>query len=207
MKMEKETKKVEKVTMEMLLQQLEEQKKMIAALTAEKETAATKAKEDAKKELINNPTSFVHLLKEKKEKEKLEAEHIKKWEEDAIQKSIAWQIACLKRDIGRVLDKYTDLSHNFKIQSNDFIFISKKARKQFADSITSPIVGEKSVAKATTEKVIKTLSAKFGNRPYKNCLEILGILAREQGWTLKKGESVYPAEAKKRLIIEGALMS
>jgi hypothetical protein len=203
MKMEKETKKVEKVTMEMLLQQLEDQKRMIAALTAEKETAATKAKE----ELINNPIAISQLLEKQKERKKQEADHIKKWEEDAIQKSIAWQIACLKRDIGRVLDKYTDLSHNFKIQDNSFIFISKKARKQFADSITSPIVGEKSVAKATTEKVVKTLSAKFGNRPYKNCLEILGILAREQGWTLKKGESVYPTEAKKRLIIEGALMS
>ena len=201
--MEKETKKVEKVTMEELLRQLEEQKKMIAALTVEKETAATRAKE----ELINNPIAISQLLEKQKERKKQEADHIKKWEEAAIQKSIAWQIACLKRDIGRILDKYTDLSHNFKIQSNDFIFISRKTRKKFADSITSPIVGEKSVAKATTEKVVKTLSAKFGNRPYKNCLEILGILAREQGWTLKKGESVYPAEAKKRLIIEGALIS
>jgi hypothetical protein len=199
--------KKENLTVAKLLKQLEESKKQLAEMQATKDEEIAKAKEDVKKELLQNPVKFQQLQDLLIEENKKIKRQALLWEEKAIKACIDNQINNLKKDIEGVLNKYPDLSNNFKIQTEKFVFISRKARKAFPDTIISVISNEKNVSKAATGKVMKTLSEKYGNRPYKNCLEILQTLAVENNWKLKTGETVYPAEAKKRLIAEGALIA
>lgn len=199
--------KKENLTMEELLKQLEAAKKQLAEMQVKKEIEIAKAKEEVKKELLQNPLEFQSLVSKKQEIEKEQERQTILWEEKAVKKCIDGQINNLKKDIERILNKYPDLSRNFKIQHENFVFISRKARRSFPETVISVISNEKNVAKATTVRKVKTLTEKFGGREYKNCLEILQILAKENSWKLKTGETVYPAEAKKRLIAEGAIIA
>lgn len=187
--------------------QLQAAKKELAEMQAKKEIEIAKAKEEVKKELLQNPLEFQSLVSKKQEIERKQKEQAQAWEDLAVKKCIDGQIKNLKKDIERVLVQYPDLSKNFKIQTENFVFVSRKARRSFPETVISVISNEKNVAKAPTIKEVKTLTEKFGGRPYKNCLGILQILAKENGWELKTGETVYPAEAKKRLIAEGAIIA
>jgi hypothetical protein len=197
--MTKNVKETKGVTIEQLMQQLEEQKKMIETLSSEKEMAILKAVEDTKKELLNDKSLFSDLLSKKQEKEKAEKEKNARDIENAELWRINSTINLLKNTISSFFE---DLPKSVVIKTAGKIITIKNTRSAFPDTIISPINGSSNIAKTTTTKEIKTLT---DGTPYKNCLEILGKIAKEKEITLTTGQKTYPNEAKKKLIAMGLL--